>query len=168
MQKFMKFFSLALVLTLATLSAQAQKYGYINSQAILAEMPEVRTMQTNLENLQTQMQKKGKQMLDQYQSKREDAAKREELGQLSPLEKQQLLTELTKLEEEIVALEQELVTTIEKKRNEELQPIYEKINNAVQNVAKEQGYAMIFEAGTLLYADEGTDVGPMVKSKLGM
>ena len=168
MQKFIRLFSLACLLTLATLSAQAQKYGYINSQAILVEMPEVKVMQSNLENLQTMMQKKGKQKLESYQAKRKAAAEKEQLGQMTPVEKQQVLEELAKLEEEIVALEQQMVTDIQKKEAEELQPIYDKINTAIKQVAEEQGFAMIFEVGTLLYADESTDVSPMVKAKLGM
>ena len=168
MQKFLKLCTLALLLTLTTLSVQAQKYGYINSQAILVEMPEVKVMQSNLENLQTMMQKKGKQKLESYQAKRKAAAEKEQLGQMTPVEKQQVLEELGKLEEEIVALEQQMVTDIQKKEAEELQPIYDKINSAIKAVAEEQGFAMIFEAGTLLYADEGTDVSPMVKAKLGM
>lgn len=43
---------------LTTISAQ--KFGYLNSQALLAELPEVKQADANLQALQTQLEKKGK------------------------------------------------------------------------------------------------------------
>ena len=45
-------------------TVQAQKFGYVNSTAILAEMPEVKQMEANLEALQKQLQKKGQSMVE--------------------------------------------------------------------------------------------------------
>ena len=39
---------------------KAQKFGYLNSQAILAELPEVKQSEAELEALQKQLQKKVK------------------------------------------------------------------------------------------------------------
>ena len=41
-------------------SLQAQQFGYVNSAAILAEMPEVKQADANLEALQKQLQKRYK------------------------------------------------------------------------------------------------------------
>ena len=46
-----------------SMNVQAQKYGYVNSDEILAGMNEVKQMAPELESLQTQLQKKGQQML---------------------------------------------------------------------------------------------------------
>jgi outer membrane protein len=51
-----------------------------------------------------------------------------------------------------------------------MQPILDKVNEAIQSVAKEQGFHYIFDAnsGVILYADESTDVTNLVKAKLGI
>ena len=50
-------------------SMQAQKVGYIDSDAILAEMPQVKQAQANLEVLRKQLTTKGQQMITDFQTK---------------------------------------------------------------------------------------------------
>ena len=59
---------------------------------------------------------------------------------------------------------------VAKKREEKLKPILEKVNNAIQTVAKENGYLYVIDAtaGTLLYADEANDLQNLVRTKLGL
>ena len=62
---------------------------------------------------------------------------------------------------------------IMEKRNTLLQPIFDKVNGAIKDVAKENGYNYIFDrnaqnGSTILYADETQDVTALVKSKLGL
>ena len=75
---------------------------------------------------------------------------------------------MEKKEEELLKYEQEMIGKLQAKEQELLKPIMDKVNQAIQDVAAEGGYAMIFDAGVLLYAAEGTDVSAQVKSKLGM
>ena len=58
MKKFFQLAVVALLLLAATTTASAQKFGYVNSQAILAEMPEMKAAESNLEGLQKHLQKK--------------------------------------------------------------------------------------------------------------
>ena len=57
-----------------------------------------------------------------------------------------------------------------KKREELYKPILERVNAAMQAVAKENGYLLVFDTSTnvLLYADEALDVTNLVKAKLGL
>ena len=67
--------------------------------------------------------------------------------------------------------EQEVVDKITKKRNEILKPIIDKVNGAIQEVGKENGYAMIFDSSLynfILSAEDSDDVTPLVKKKLGL
>ena len=57
---------------------------------------------------------------------------------------------------------------IQEKRATELQPIYDKLNAAIESVAKENGFQFIFDEGVLLYKESSADVSAMVKSKLGL
>ncbi len=64
MNKMLKLAALALFLTVGmATSLTAQKFGYVNSTAILAELPAVRAAEADLEALQKQLQKRGQDMV---------------------------------------------------------------------------------------------------------
>ncbi len=149
---------------------QAQKFGYLNSALLLSEMPEVKVMRSNLEGFRTQLEKKGKQMVEDFQRKQRDAAAKEERGELSPVQRENLLKELQAKEQEILKYQSESQQKLAEKEQELLQPILDKVNKAIQEVAKEHGFQFIFDASTgiLLYADESQDVSSLVKAKLGI
>lgn len=146
----------------------AQKFGYVNSQALLAEMPDVKQMEANLTALGQQLQKKGESMVVSYKQKEEAAIREKEQGTLSPLAEETLMQELQTSQKEIMDFEKDMQTKIYDKRNELLAPIYEKINNAIKTVAEEEGFNMIFDSQVLLYGEEAADVSTKVKAKLGL
>ena len=148
--------------------AQAQKFGYVNSAAILAEMPKVKQADANLEALQTQLEKQGKQMIDTYQQELAGLQQRVERGELSPKQQEEEAKKMEAKQQQIAEYRQKSLTQLEEKRNAELKPIYDEINAAIKAVAEENGFTFIFEQGVLLYADESMDVSNMVKAKLGM
>jgi outer membrane protein len=59
---------------------------------------------------------------------------------------------------------------VAKKRQALYQPIVEKINTAIKELAKEQGYTYIFDssAGVLLFAEESDNLIEPLKKKLGI
>lgn len=166
MKRILKATLIVAILMSVAFSAEAQKFGYVNSQAILAEMPEVKQADANLEALQKQLQKKGQGMVEKLQNDYLAIQQKVEQGLLSP---QQQETEAKKLEErqaEIAKFEQDMVNQLQEKRNELLQPIVDRVNKAIADVAKEDGYQMIFEQGVLLYFEPAQDVSTKVKAKL--
>ena len=166
MEKIIKSFFTVIVLLVMTLSVQAQKYGYINSALILSEMPEVKAMDSNLKALEAQLKKKGQNKVADFRKREEEAVRKKERGEMSPLEEKNTLEALKKEQEEILKLEQVMQKQLVDKRNELLEPIYEKINKAIEEVAKENGLAMIFEQNILLYSDESLNMNDEVKAKL--
>lgn len=168
MNKMLKVAVFAFFLIGSITSLTAQKFGYVNSAAILAEMPAVRAAEADLEALQKQLTKRGQDMVAQFQQDVSALQQQVEAGELSP---QQQETEGTRLEarrEEIAAFEQEMVSNLQNKRNELLEPIYADVNAAIEAVAKEQGFTLIFDQQVLLYGEESQDVTPAVKSRLGI
>ncbi len=168
MRKILKISILAIAFITLAFNSQAQKFGYVNSQAILAEMPEVKQADANLEALQKQLQKKGQGLVEKLQQDYLAVQQKVERGELSPVQQQEEGKKLEERQKEIQSFEQNMVKQISDKRTELLQPIYDKINNAIQSVAKEGGYQFIFEQQVLLYADESDDVSSLVKGKLGI
>ncbi|HRJ15204.1 MAG TPA: OmpH family outer membrane protein [Saprospiraceae bacterium] len=151
-----------------TQTMSAQKFGYINSSMILAELPEVKGAEATLEALQQQLQKKGQSMLEKLQADYAVVQQKVERGELSPKQQETEGARLKAAEEEIGKFEQNMMAQLENKRNELLKPIYDKVNQAIKDVAKENGFQFIFDQGVLLFAEESQNVAPLVKSKLGI
>lgn len=168
MKKMLKIGALLFALLATAVTVQAQKFGYVNSAAILAAMPEVKAAEANLDALQKQLQKKGQQKVEAFQQDYLAVQQKAERGELSPKQQEEEATRLKAAEQEIQKLEQDMVQQLQEKRDSELQPIYEKINNAIMEVAKENGFTMIFDQGVLLYSEDSLDVSSLVKTKLGI
>lgn len=164
-----KYLVIAALMVTATM-AQAQKFGYINSQALLAEMPEVKQAEANLDALKKQLQKKGQQMLTSLEAKYKELQRKEAQGELSPKQLEGEAQTIKAEEVKIGQFEQDMQKQLLTKQEELMKPVIDRINNAIQSVAKEGSYTYIFDAvgGFILYADDNQDVTALVKAKLGM
>lgn len=166
MKTFTKLLIVAVAFVSFSMSASAQKFGYINSQELISQLPEVKEANANIETLKTQLQKKGQDMITVLQTKYSKLEA--DRDNYSP---KQLEVEAGKLkaeEQKIAEFDQSSQQRIMTKSEELLKPIQEKINVAIKEVAEENGYTYIFDAslGIVLYADPATDVTALVKAKL--
>ena len=170
MMKFIKMGGLMFAFLFVFGTAQAQKFGYVNSREILTQMPAVKQMQSNLEGFKTQLEKKAEQMIKDFQTKQQKAAADEQAGVLSPAMKESLLKELQTKEQEIIKFQQDSQQQLAEKEQTLLQPILDKVNTAINDVATQDGYQFIFDlqSGVLLYYKAEADVTAKVKSKLGI
>lgn len=170
MMKFIKMGGLMFAFLFVIGTAQAQKFGYVNSGEILTGLPAVKQMQSNLEGFGKILEKEIQQMVTDFQAKQQKAAADEQAGNLSPAAKEKLLKELQDKEQEILKYQQDSQQKLAEKEQELLQPILDKVNTAINDVAKEDGYQFIFDlqSGVLLYYKDDADVTAKVKSKLGI
>mgnify|MGYP001211795349 CR=1 FL=1 len=148
----------------------AQKFGYLNSQALMAELPEVKQADATLQALQTQLEKKGQLMVQELESKYKDLQRKEQSGEISPKALEEEARKLKEQEGELSKYEQDVQKQLMSRRQELLQPVVDKLNNAIKQVATEGQFTYIFDssAGILLYAQESLDVTAQVKTKLGI
>ena len=147
-----------------------QKFAYINSQAILGNLPEVKQANANIETFRNQLISLGQKKLEAIQKKYQDLDQKQKKGLLSP---KQIEVEAQKLkvdEEKLNKFDQESQQRIMEKSEELLKPIRDKVQKAIDAVATENGYEFIFDAsmGFILYADKNTDISDKVKAKLGI
>ena len=171
MKNTFKLLALLFVFATAATTTFAQKYGHLNAGNLLEQMPEVAQADSQMETFQKQMIAKGEQMAKAFQTKYEKFAGEVQQGIHSPVQQQKLEAELQKEQQAIIAYEQEVRQKVAAKREELLAPILDKVNNAIQNVGKEQGYSMIFDSSipnVLLFVEDSDDVTAAVKSKLGI
>jgi len=168
--KMNKLFSLIFVLFSVVFSAAGQKFGFINSQEILTSLPEVKQANSDIEVMKTMFQKKGEEMVKDLQTKYGDLQKKQTSGELAPVEIEKQAA-LLKLEEaKLGEFEKTSQQKIYEKSEELLKPIQDKVNNAIKDVAAENGFFYIFDLGigVVLYADPAADATKLVKAKLGV
>jgi len=163
---------LFVIITLMFLASfgYSQKFAYINTQAILAEMPEVKQANDNIETFRNQLISLGQQKIEALQKKYRELEQKQKQGLLSPKQLDEEAAKLKKEEEQLAKFDQESQQRILEKNEELMKPIREKIQKAIDEVAKENGYEYIFDAsmGFILYADPSTDVSDLIKAKLGI
>jgi outer membrane protein len=167
MKQFIQLGLFAAAMLCGSVVAQAQKIGYLNSAALLAEVPEVKKADANLSALQKQMQKQGEGMAQRMQAKYQAAL--EKGDKLSKAEQEQVGKELQVAQSELAKFEEKMQRDLGTKREALLSPILKRVDDAIKAVAKEKGYKMIFDSstGAIVYAD-GDDITVFVKAKLGM
>ena len=163
---------LALCLLLGAVNSQAQKFGYVDSNAILEGMPKVKEAESNLEALNKQLQAKGQKMMEDFQAKYEELQRKVQAGEITPKDQDAQTAVLEEERNKIVQFDQDMQNQMAQKRDELLKPILEEVKTAITAVAKDNGYTYVFDGspgvGILLYADESTNLTAQVKTKLGL
>ncbi len=167
----MKHIKLLLVATVLLLSfgASAQvKLGHINSDDLIAAMPETKSMQDELKKLGSTYDTEYKIQANALQAKylkygKEQETKTEEENALRQKEVQDLQT---KLQTYAQTADKEL----QQKQMDLLKPILEKAQKAIQNVSKAKGIKYVFDSapGKGLLVFDGEDLLLAVKANLGI
>ena len=160
---FVLFFSVAMV--------HAQKFAYVDSQYILDNLPEYTESQAQLDEVSAQWQKEIEakfaevdKMYQDYQAQAvllpEDMKKKKE-------------QEIVDKEKEAKNLQRQRFGQsgdLMKKRQELVKPIQEKVYNAIQEIATNNNYSVIFDkagALTILFANPKYDISDEILDNLG-
>ena len=162
---------LASLMVFTTATAFSQKYGHINFGNLIAQMPDTKTADAQLETMQKDLVAKGEQMAATFQKEYEAFAKSAQEGRLTPIQQQEQGAALQKKQQEILAYEEEIRQKMETKRQELLKPIIEKAQKAIDEYAKANGYVMVFDTSvfnSVLFAKDADDLMEPIKAKLGV
>ncbi len=166
-------FFLVLVITVAFVptDANAQKFAYVDTEYILSNIPEYTDAQDELDALskkwQNEIDAKHKQISEMYKKYQAEVV-------LLPEDVKK------KREDEIVAKEKETKDLqkkyfgpegkLFKKRQELIQPIQEKVFNAIETIATTRNIGMVFDkagAPVLLFGDPKYDISDDVLDEVG-
>ena len=153
---------------ISNLPAQSLKFGHINSADLIQMMPETRTADTAISKYRRSLEDQMKTMTAEYQSKLDDyKAKAGTMQDAIKLTKEK---ELADLGDRIQDFQQTAQESIQKKKEELYGPVLKKAEDAIKAIAKEKGYAYIFDtsAGVILHAQESDDIMNLVKTKLAI
>lgn len=160
--------------TLASLSASAQtssKLGYANADYIFSQLPDAKQVEATLKATSEQLNNMINAKDLEWKKKFTDYT----ANQNNMLEavRNNALNEIEQLQENVNKFKQEAQAELQRKEQQLLQPVYQKILKAIADVAKENGYTLILSqrvsgTPTLLHAGEEDNVSDMVLKKLGI
>lgn len=152
----------------ATVAIFAQvRLGHINSAELLELMPEKTEAVEKTQKLAGELQKKMETMSAEYQQKITEYQKSQ--GTMSQAIRQSTESDIMALEERIRQFQVTAQEEIAKEEQRLLQPILDKARTAIENVAKANGFAYIFDTSTGATVYEGGEnVMPLVKKELGL
>jgi outer membrane protein len=150
---------------------QKLKIGHINSQELLAAMPESDSAQKRLEAITKEHEDLLDEMTVEFNKKLDAYRKATEAGTLSDLAKTTKEAELQDLQTRIQTFQQTAQEDLQQKRAELFTPVQDAALKAVNAVAEENGFTYIFDTGmgAVVYSSpDAIDILPLVKAKLGL
>jgi outer membrane protein len=151
-------------------TVSAQKFARINLQEVVVAMPEFEEAQKNLEAFGKDLQEQMEQIQVEFNNKLADFQKNQ--AAMAASIKQMKQQELEQLQQRFGEFQQIAQQDFQKKEAELLEPVQKKANEAVNKVAKANGYIAVFNTSvpSLAYFDEAqlTDIAALVKKELGI
>ncbi len=167
-------FALMLALLGFVSTGNAQKIGYTNVELILSYMPQTKNIETELKKLEEMIGKALEVKQNYYRQKLTEYMEYKEAKKLTPEMDALAVKELQKLEGEIQKGIADAEDRLMRRRMELLKPLQDKMQNAIDQVAKEGGYTYILNqavgAGipSILYGKESDNVTTLIAKKLGI
>jgi outer membrane protein len=166
MKKFLTFLFISVAIFGISTTTNAQKIGYISADEIIQLMPEAATVQNQLDQYQQSLyqnaQEKQQALNDAIQKFLKDSAT------LSASMKEVRRNDLQKQQQELAGESQRIQDQFAQKRQELSAPIQKKLQDAIEAVAKENGYTYIMPKEALIVMPPANDIGPLVIKKLGL
>ena len=157
MKKVLKL-TLAVALTMGATSLFAQKFGRINTQEIIALMPETKAMQENLDTFGKELQDNIETMNVEFNNKLQEFQKNS--------------STYNDAVREMKAKELQDLQNRSREFQEMSQQQYQQKYNAIDKVSAAGGYTAVFDtaAGAMAYFSETllTDIAPEVRTELGI
>ena len=151
-------------------TASAQKFARVNVQEIVVAMPEFDEAQKNLETFGKDLQEQMEQIQVEFNNKLADFQKNQ--ATMAASVKQMRQQELEQLQQRFAEFQQIAQQDFQKKEAELLEPVQKKAQEAINKVAKANGYLAVFNTAvpSLAYFDEAqlTDIAALVKKELGI
>lgn len=173
----MKKIVLALVFTVLLSAGSAlngvaqQKIGYINSNDLMLAMPERDSAMNTLEQKRQDFLRQSEELQVEFNKKYEDYLMKQD--SLSPLIRSTKEAELGDLRDRIDTFNAAADQELQRYQQEIFQPIIERAQQAIKEVAVELGFTYILDltqGAVIYYPDEESEnnIMPAVRKKLGL
>ncbi len=153
----------------AALCAQTAKFGTVDVEAIIPNMPEYTQANTQLQEATNKFQVEYKTLQDEMNKKMAEFQQLSNDPNTPQSIKERRVQEIQEMDERAKQFMTTAQQDLERQNAQLMQPIQEKMVNAIKQVGAENGFTMIFPVGASIYdSPDVVDVTPMVKAKLGI
>ena len=157
----------AIVLFTTAFTVKAQ-VAHINSEALVAAMPETKAMQNELKSLGQNYDTEYKAQVNSLQAKLKKY--QDESATKTNQENEKRQAEVAEIQQKLQLYLKSAQEDLQKKEFDLLKPIIDKAQKAIQDVAKEKGIKYVLDStpGKGLIVFDGEDLMSAVKTKLGI
>lgn len=160
-----------LLLTCLTLQAQSERIGFARIDYIVSQMPESKQVESQLSVQQTQAETELKRLQKEFDEKY--ASYQKAGAQLSETVRKDRETELQSLQTRIQEFSRSAQESLQKKYAQLMSPVLSKVQQAIDSVAKQNGYRFILNApssgsSVILYSSEENNITDLVIKRLGI
>lgn len=166
-----RLFSLLACMMLLSFVGEAQnlKIGYVNVEKVFSEWPELKAVNTELQEYEAKLQSRLQAKVKDFQTKVANYNQSMEAGQMDALTQKDTETELQNLQTQIQQFEANAQQSVSEKNQSLLAPLQTKLKNTIDAVSKENGYTHVFSLNSALVytSDKGSDLTALVAQKLG-
>jgi outer membrane protein len=168
MKKIVSIIAIASVLMIATSHVEAQtKIGYISLGEIIQAMPESKKADTAYNDYRNALGQQLTEMQGEYYEK-DSLLKSKDTVKYTKAQLELKRKELNELILKLQGFNEQAQQQMQQKQQELLAPIQKKATDAIQTVAKENGYTYVLSKEALFVSPAAEDLMPLVKKKLGI
>ncbi|MBR5724977.1 MAG: OmpH family outer membrane protein [Bacteroidales bacterium] len=153
----------------AAVTALAQpKFAHVNSTELVQLCPEMDKARETMNAASAEAQETYQAMVDEFNSKY--STYQSKASTWTDAIRQSKEKELTEIQQRIQEFQQTVQLELQQKQEELMAPIYEKVNQTVQDLAKKGGFIYVFDIQSLLYLDEAQshDMTPEARKALNI
>mgnify|MGYP005749303819 FL=1 len=145
---------------------QPLKIGYTNVEYILLQLPESKQIESELKTHSTQLENQLKTKYNEYEAKLQ--AYEKGAATMDKTIREDKEKELMNLNNSIQEFQRNAQMSLQQKEKSLVDPVITKIDKAIKDVAKENGYTYVLSNQALLAGPEDGDISPLVLKKLGV
>jgi outer membrane protein len=155
-------------------SKRPHRIGYTNLELVLSYMPEAQQVEAELRTYERKVLEQLNIKQAYLQTKIEEYTELKQQGKLSPVQEEERRKEIMRLDEELKRFQEESEQNYLKKKAELLQPIIDKLQKAITELAEAEGYDYILNnsnstgIATILHGPKSEDVTEKLLRRLGI
>ena len=158
---------MGLVMAGNSVKAQGNKIGFISLQELIPTMAEYKKADTSLNDFQSALGQQFDDMRKEYYEK-DSVLQSKDTVKFTKAQLEMKRREVNELLVKLQGWQQQAQQMYQQKQQELISPIQKKAVDAVNAVAKENGFTYVFSKEALLVSPPAEDLLPLVKKKLGV
>ena len=153
----------------ACLWAQAPKFGVVDVESIIPQMAEYQEAQTKIGEAAKTYEAEYAKINEELQKKMAELQELDKDATTLQSIKERRLQDLQELDKKAQQFAQTAQQDLQRQQAQLMQPVQEKVMNAIKSVGTENGFTMIFPEGVPAFVSADVqDVTALVKTKLGV